>query len=211
MTTAAAMQTIVVNENTKQFTLSDKWCAYESRPFSITLNSGNDWMAGAYTLALSFGARTMAVAGCAVGTTTLTGTLNLNTTELDQVFDWLGCKRIVCDLTLWDNTNRVAWARGRCDVWLSDYTTAGSTPTALADDYYSGTATLTADDTSKSVDLTAYALSAAPSQIFASIQTPVGGDNIWCTVTASNSTSFTCAFSGTIPASGYKMHWLIFP
>lgn len=212
MSDASTIITFSTDANDRSFVASGRFGVYESRGVSIELSNGSAFPAGAYTFALSFAGRAVALCGLTLAAGKLTGTLNLATDELSEIFLAVGsaARRIVCQATVWDNTGRVVWARGRCDVWRTDYTTTAVSPTALTATYYSGKATIAEGDSSATVSLSAYSLSAAPASAFVSVQS-ANGDVIAATVTTLTATQLVATMTAPASAGGCTLHWLVFP
>ena len=212
MPAADATVTLTINENTKAFSLSDHVSLYEQLVLNIVTASGNTWPAGSYTIALTYYGRTMALAACTYDNGALSCTLNLATEELEDLFALLrNPKRQQLDLTLWDNTAKKKWATGKADVWFCEYTTASATPVPVISNYYSGSTAISSGASSVTVNLSAYSLTAAPSQAFPSVKVPSGQDDVFVVGWTATSTALTVQLSAPVDSSAYVLNWLIFP
>lgn len=213
MPATSSAVTLTVNTDTKIASWSANISLYETRAVTIVASDGDTWPSGTYTLALTYYGRTVALSACSWVAGALTCSLNLNTTELVNIFAALSVGRVTLDLSLWDAGNSMLWARCKTQVYKAEYSTATAAPTPVIAEYYHDTESLDADvgNATASVDLTSLSLTQAPVQVLVSVATPAGGDNIFATVAAVTATSITVNLSARVPATGYSLHWLIFP
>ena len=210
MANASAGWTLTVNTDTKAITLSDRLALYESRKVTVSTASGDTWPAGDYTLALTYAGRNMGSVVLTYNSGALSGTLNLNTTELAAVFAILARKRIALDLTLWDDSNHIAWGRGKVDVYYTEFTEATPSATVEVADYYTGSTSITNGADSVTVNLSSLSLTSTPAQIVCTVKAPSGGYNLFATVTASSSTAFTATLSAATEQENYVLNWVIY-
>lgn len=212
MPTADATINLTIDEDSKAFTLSDRIALYEQRTMNLVTASGNTWPAGSYTVALTYYGQTMALSACTYNSGALSCALNLSTTELERLFSFLrNVKRIQLDLTIWDNTNKTKWATGKIDVFFTEYSTASATPTPTPSTYYNGSTSITNGASSVIVDISAYSLTAAPSQVFPSVKVASGEDNIFVVAHTSTATAITVQLSSPVASGNYVLNWLFFP
>lgn len=212
MADATTAVTLTINEDSKAFSLSDRLALYEQITINIVTASGNTWPAGSYTLALTYYGRTMALAACDYSAGALSCAISLATEELEDLFALLrNPKRQQLDLTLWDNSGKKKWATGKVDVWFTEYTTNNVEPVPVTSQFYNGSTSVSSGSSSVSIDISAYSLTAAPSQIFLSVRVPTGQDNLFVVSYSATSTAITVNLNGPTPASGYVVNWLFFP
>lgn len=210
MSEATSTVTVTVNADTKSLHFSDRLSAYESRPLEFALQGGSTWPAGTYRFALTYAGRAMALANLTDNAGSLTGTLLMATTEMEDAFARTGARRLTFNAVLWDESARMAWGISRVDVIWTDYQTATVAPTIETEAYYKGSASVTSGSDVCVVDISTLGLAAAPSQVFGTVTTPAGGANIFATCTAKTATALTFTLSAEAPAAGYRIDWLVF-
>jgi hypothetical protein len=190
----------------KTLTLTQRVALYEQR--TITLDgTGGNFPAGTYKLQLTFGPRTVALAALSVSSGDLTGTLNLSTSQLEAVFDVLPVNRLRCMAVVWDAGGKVLWGRSLVDVYRNEYTDESPTPVTVRNQVLQGVVDITAGATSKTIDLSAYSVSATAS-VAGTVLIPSGGDNIFVVNVAFTTASVVFGFNGPV-SSGYKLAWMV--
>ena len=211
MSTATATATIQLDGVTKgAIVTGPKFCLYEVRPIAVTLSTGDGVPAGDYDLTCYFGQTCVASAALTASEDglTLSGTMNLSTTEMDQVFTRLPGNRIVFDYHLWDIHGSVLWGTGRLDIWRSHYNPALPTPapTLVGGMVLSGTESLpTGADHIEVAFIREF--TSTPSVVVA-ISKPDNSPNIGATVTAITSEGFRAELTAGTPADGYALTWI---
>lgn len=209
--TASAAITITVDKDTKQITVSDVLSQYEQRSVSLVLSNADTWPAGDYTLALTYKGRAQAEATLSWSGGAVTGTLNLNTDELDELFDVLrNPASIAMDVSIWDDVANTMWGKGRVDVYRAQWGTSTTSPIPDTDNYYDGVTAISSGASSVTVDISTYGLTAAP-RVVATVQGPAGALNIFATVTAVTASQFVASLSAETDSSSYVLNWVIFP
>lgn len=213
MATASPAVTITVGKDDKSVELSDRLSLYESPAITFALDNGDIWPSGDYTCALTYYGRIMASAACTNNAGVLTCTLVLATTELESVFAIIrDPRRISFDLTLWDQTAKREWARGRVDVWRTEWTEETASATVINEDYHVGVTAITSGQSSVSVDISSLGLTGAPSQVLVTVQGPSGALNIFGTISGTPTASaFTVSLSAAPDQSGYVVNWVVYP
>lgn len=209
--TASASLTITVDKDAKEITASDRLSQFEQRTVSVVLSNADTWPAGDYTLALTHKGRAQAVCALSWSGGSISGTLNLNTEEIEELFDVLRKpSRITFDLSLWDDTAKTMWGRGRVDVYRAEWTESTASPIPETESYYDGVSAISSGASSVTVDISSYGLTAAP-KVVATVQGPSGALNIFATVTAVTATQFVASLSANTDSSDYVLNWVVFP
>lgn len=203
--------TITVEPANKRCIVSGRMAEYENVPVSIGLSGGEDWPAGAYTLALTFFGRPVATAGLSRSTTKLSGNLNLATTEIEDIFDSLpSLERVFLEMTLWDATNRRALGKAKVGIMRTNWIDGMTAPTPNPSAFYTGTEDIEENADTLEVDISGLGLTAAPAQVFASVECPAGGFNVAATLASKSAAEITFSLTAEV-GENYKLHWMVIP
>lgn len=210
MATESPTVTATIDTQQKTIILSERLALYESRTVQILAASGDLWPVGDYTLAVTFHGSAVATAACTNYAGALSCVLNLNTTEMEGVFDAVRGSTIAFDVSLWDDTAHTLWGSARIYIARTNWTEATPAPNVEPEEYYTGATAITNGAATVTVDLSALSLTAAP-QVVATVIGPAGAYNIFPTVTDVTATGFVASLSAAVPSSQYVLNWVVFP
>jgi len=190
----------------KEIALASRIALYEQRTLTLTASDGT-FPTGTYRLQVNFGARVVATAALTAATSTLTGTLNLSTTQMEALFDVLPVNRLACKMLVYDSAGKVLWGRSSVDVWRNEYTTESATPVPARCTFFQGIADITEGASSVTIDLSGESVDAGAS-IAGVVLVPVGSVNIFIVGTRLSTTAAVFTLSSAVGA-GYKLSWMV--
>jgi hypothetical protein len=204
--------TATVTAATKTITFATDIALYESRSIEITL-SGYDFPSATYKLFFTFGPNTVVLAALSVVAGKLTGTLNCNTTNLENIFKVLPVNRVRVKANLWDSGNSICYATGSVDVWNAEEVDGATEPTAVSNEIKTGQESITNGASTVEVDLTGEGFTTAAA-VAGTIIVPSGGDNIFVVGAAVASsggyiTTITFTLSSAVANGTYKLNWMV--
>lgn len=209
MTTLSTAINATASLATKAITITERIGLYEVRSISIVASATSDLPSGNYKLLLTYGGRTVALSALTASGNTLSGTLNLSTTQLEALFAVLPVDRLRVIANVWDATGKVQWARGGTDVWRNEYGEETAAPSAVQNSTEQGVADITNGATSVTVDLSALSITSGAS-IAGTVLLPSGATvGVSVIGVTFSTTSAVFQLSGAVPATGYKLSWMV--
>lgn len=212
MTDYSDKVTVTVTPATKAFSWATDIALYETRTIEISMSS-YDFPAGTYKLIFTFGPNTVVLCALSVVSGKLTGTLNCNTTNLENVFKVLPVNRVKVKANLWDSGNSICYATGSVDIWNAEEVDGATEPTAVSNEIKTGQASITSGASTVEVDLTGEGFTTAAAAV-GTVIVPSGGDNIFVVGAAVASsggyiTTITFTLSSAVANANYKLNWMV--
>ena len=207
MTDVSTTITGTVDLEKQSLTLTNRVALYEVRTIELSASGGN-FPAGTYKAEIVYGGRTIALSALSVSAGKLTGTLNLNTTQLAALFQVLPVHRVRPVMVVWDDGGKVLWARSSVDVWRNEWSDGDSDPVTVHDSIVRGSADIASGERDVVVVFGAGTVLASAS-IAASVIVPAGAPNLFVVATQFSTSGATFTLNATPDRAGYKLTWMV--
>jgi len=212
MSTYDSKVIMTVSPTTKQLSFDDMLAVYEIRDIEIGI-SGYDFPDNTYKFIGKFGPQTVFLSALSVSGGKLVGELNLNTTQLENVFKVIGCQRIKIEYSLWDSSDTFLYARGRMDICNAESPSDTSEPTPVSGTILTGQADIANGANYVDVSLIGQGFTTSAS-VVGTVLIPSGGDQVFVVgveLTSSGGyiTSARFNLSSAVSGSNYKLNWMV--
>lgn len=197
-----------VDPITKRIALTTAIAAREER--DIEIESSETLDAGTYRLVLSFGGRTIAICGLTEADDSLSGTLNLATTQIDALFAILPMAKLRPICAIWNATGTELIGRSTVDLLRNEADTDDDvTPVPVSGHVYTGNEAISNGATYVDVDMSSISPSANAS-IVGAVILPIGAtEGMTIQGITRNGSTTRFEFQSAAPSTGYVLNWLV--